>query len=88
MLSPEEQAKLKDFLAELYGTNDAFQEKTIVLLSPRSAEQWLALLLYPVNSTKIIEPANVLSNIVSTVRKDGGSCLHLLKSNEFYSDKA
>jgi len=41
-LTPEEQAKLKDFLAELHGTDDAFQEQTIVLLGSRSAEEWLA----------------------------------------------
>ncbi len=42
MLTPEEKAKLKDFLAELHGTADAFQEQTIVMLGSRSAEEWLA----------------------------------------------
>lgn len=41
-LSLEEQAKLKDFLVELRGVNDAFQEQTIVLLGSRSEEEWLA----------------------------------------------
>ena len=41
-LSPDEQAKLKDFLADLRGTDDVFQEQTIVLLGSRSAEEWLA----------------------------------------------
>jgi tetratricopeptide (TPR) repeat protein len=46
-LSPAEQAKLKDFLAELRGSDEHFKEhkvveQTIVLLGSRSAEEWLA----------------------------------------------
>ncbi len=40
-LSPEEQTKLKEFLADLRGTVDAFQEQTIVMLGSRSPEEWL-----------------------------------------------
>ncbi|HEX8736911.1 MAG TPA: tetratricopeptide repeat protein, partial [Pyrinomonadaceae bacterium] len=42
MLPDAEKGKLRDFLAELRGADDAFQEETIVLLGSRGSEEWLA----------------------------------------------